>query len=92
MYIKVCLILFQNFYLTYCFRDNLHAIETISQTDIKCVWSQQKHTTREKYKAVPVLDMPCLNNYTPTSYQVDVGMLRELYGNELPTGARKKHR
>ncbi|KAK4882212.1 hypothetical protein RN001_005531 [Aquatica leii] len=72
--------------------DDLNKIETVSQTEIKCVWSQQKSSTREKYKPVPICEMPCFADFKPTCHSTDVNKLLFLYNNkELPEAAFVKH-
>lgn len=36
--------------------------EIISQTDLKCAWAAQKNVTKEKYRDVPIKEMPCFKD------------------------------
>lgn len=42
------------------FRENLAELEAISKTQLTCAWPNQKSSVQDKYKAVPVKDMPCI--------------------------------
>lgn len=44
----------------FVFRENLAELEAISKTQLTCAWSNQKSSVQDKYKAVPVKDMPCI--------------------------------
>lgn len=89
--IEACNFIFFFAALYFCFRDDLNKIETVSQTEIKCVWSQQKSSTREKYKPVPICEMPCFADFKPTCHSTDVNKLLLLYKEELPEAAFVKH-
>lgn len=45
----------------FVFREDVESLETISPTDIKCVWSIQKVITNDKYKPLPINEMPKKN-------------------------------
>lgn len=66
-------------------------LEEISQTDIKCVWSTQKGMTADKYKAVPIGEMPCFKGKVDSDNdEDDIEMLNFLSTN-VPNNAVKIH-
>ncbi|XP_050497488.1 uncharacterized protein LOC126892001 [Diabrotica virgifera virgifera] len=75
-----------------CTRVNLEELEVISQTDVKCVWSTQKHVTQEKYKPVPIKDMPCFKNkIEQCRLELDTNKLHNFFMGQLPQSALSKH-
>lgn len=84
-------------YSDFCFtffRTSLDKLEKISQTDIACVWSTQKKETQEKYKAVPIDEMPCFKNKTE-DIVIDDNVLRTIRSNmlsALPFSAAALHK
>lgn len=65
----------------------------MSQTDLKCVWSTQKNVTQEKYKAVPIDEMPCLKmKIVEPALKVDEKAMAEFFMRKLPDAATTKHR
>lgn len=70
-------------------------LERISQTDIACVWSAQKKDTQEKYKAVPINQMPCFESKTEEAASVDANVLASIRQNlisALPSSAVALHK
>lgn len=78
----------------YFFRDDLQNLEEISATDLKCVWSQQKNVTKQKYQAVPLTDMPCLSSKINKSDNstLDKNKIFDFFISKLPHSAIAKHR
>ncbi|XP_045460370.1 uncharacterized protein LOC123670845 [Harmonia axyridis] len=90
-YVLIVFVLFLLFFL-FCFRENLEDLEIISQTEMKCVWSAQKHLTNEKYKAVPIKDMPCFQNkIEQCELEVDDDKMYNFFISQLPESAISKH-
>nr|CAI5831074.1 unnamed protein product [Callosobruchus analis] len=46
-------------------RTNLLELEDISKTQLACAWSGRKGIVQDKYKAVPVPEMPCIKAAVP---------------------------
>lgn len=69
-------------FVFYFFRTSLDKLEKISQTDIACVWSTQKKEAQEKYKAVPLYEMPCFEDKTE-EVLVDANISKKIYSNLL---------
>ncbi|KAG5863459.1 hypothetical protein JTB14_026643 [Gonioctena quinquepunctata] len=76
-----------------CSRSDLQELELICQTDLKCVGNRQKHTTREKYRAVPIKDMPCFTKKVEEHVNIsfDEKEMLNLFIAKLPNSAISKH-
>nr|CAI5865889.1 unnamed protein product [Callosobruchus analis] len=51
--------------LTISNKTNLLELEDISKTQLACAWSGRKGIVQDKYKAVPVPEMPCIKAAVP---------------------------
>lgn len=75
------------------FREDIETLEEISPTDIKCVWSTQKVVTKERYKPVPIDEMPCFTDKVKRSnIETDDDGIRTFFCQNLPNSAISKHR
>lgn len=55
-------------------------LETLSQTDIKCSWAEQKISTNERYKPVPIKEMPCFKDKWPKlNMQISNDMHKQIF-------------
>lgn len=80
-------------FLIKCTREDIKSLENISQTQLKCAWSTQKLITREKYKPVPVKEMPCLANKVPScNIEINNSEVLNFFCANLPQSAISKHR
>ncbi|XP_018577904.1 uncharacterized protein LOC108916182 [Anoplophora glabripennis] len=66
-------------------------METVSQTDIKCMWASQKHDTKEKYRAVPIQDMACLSNKVVYRESIDTENILKRFIEQIPSSSLAKH-
>lgn len=77
-----------------CFRENLQELEVVSQTDLKCVWSKQKNVVKDKYQAIPLIEMPCLKKKKTQKNEninVDGEKIYKFFVSRLPDSGLAKH-
>uniref|UniRef100_A0A6P7H3Y7 Uncharacterized protein LOC114344070 isoform X1 n=1 Tax=Diabrotica virgifera virgifera TaxID=50390 RepID=A0A6P7H3Y7_DIAVI len=80
-------------FLVKCVREDIESLEEISQTDIKCVWSNEKKNTKAKYKPVSVEEMPCYEQKcTRERTSVDNADVLNIYRKQLPNCSFAQHR
>ncbi|XP_030758002.1 uncharacterized protein LOC115883733 [Sitophilus oryzae] len=75
-------------------RQNLFELEDISQTQLACAWSGRKGFVHNKYKAIPVLEMPCIRSKVGLDVSSDLQKQKcifEFFIKNLPNCAIAKH-
>ncbi|KAJ8914901.1 hypothetical protein NQ315_016055 [Exocentrus adspersus] len=78
-------------------RINLAELESISRTELSCSWSNIKSTVQEKYKAVPVKEMLCLQHKMKipigeTNEKSTQRFILDYFVANLPNSTIAKHR
>nr|CAI5842319.1 unnamed protein product [Callosobruchus analis] len=80
-------------FLIRCVREDVETLAPISQTDKKCVWATQRNLTKEKYRPVPVAEMPCFSGkILKSNITVDSNSVLDYFCRKLPNSAIAMHR
>ncbi|XP_072400302.1 uncharacterized protein [Diabrotica undecimpunctata] len=83
--------------LVKCIREDVELMEKISQTQMQCSWISHKQIAEDKYKPMPVSEMPCFKDMPyfkdrSTRLPVDEVAIRNFFCDNLPLSAIAKHR